>query len=213
MIVTFRQILRSTSASTVAEFGLVLPILLVMLFAVIDAGRFMYEYNQAEKATQVGARVAVVTSVLSNQLRDETYVGKTVGGKTIGAGDRIPAGALGSLKCTSVACSCETSPCPANVGVVNSAAFNVLLARMQQMFPRIAATNVEIRYRGSGFGYASNGSGGTAEAPEISPLVTVTLTGIDFQPLYYPVFKRLTIPMPSFSTTLSAEDVSGAFSN
>jgi len=174
----------------------------------------MYEYNQAEKATQVGARVAVVTSVLSPQLRDETYVGKTVGGKTIGAGDRIPAGALGSLKCTSTACSCETSPCPANATTVDSAAFNVVLARMQLIFPRITGANVEVRCSGSGFGYASNASGGgTAEAPEISPLVTVTLTNLSFQPLLFTVFKNATFPMPTFSTTLTSEDASGAFSN
>ena len=211
MTVHIRDLLKSNSAATAAEFGLVLPIFIIMLFAVIDAGRFMYEYNEAEKATQVGARVAAVTSVLSTQLRDETYVGKTVGGKTIGAGDRIPVGALGSLKCTSTACSCETAPCPPNVGTVDSAAFNVLLARMQQIFPRITATNVVVRYKGSGFGYASNGSGGTAEAPEISPLITVTLTGMTFRPLT--VLTLAQMNMPAFSTTLSAEDASGAFSN
>ena len=211
MSATLRQILRSNSAATAAEFGLVLPVFLLLFFAVIDAGRFMYEYNQAEKATQVGARVAVVTSVLSDQLRDETYVGKTVSGTTIGAGDRIPAGALGSLKCTSTACSCETAPCPANVGTVNSAAFTVLLTRMQQMDPQIAGTNVEVRYRGSGFGYASNASGGTAEAPEISPLITVSLTGMTFRPLFF--LTLLTVNLPTFSTTLTAEDASGAYSN
>jgi hypothetical protein len=94
---------------------------------------------------------------------------------------------------------------------VNSAAFNVVLARMQQMFPRIAATNVVVRYSGSGLGYASNGSGGTAEAPEISPLVTVTLTDMTFRPLTSLALAQMN--MPAFSTTLSAEDASGAYSN
>ena len=55
------SLLRDRSAASAAEFALVLPLLLLFLFGIIDAGRFMWEYNRAEKATQVGARVAVVT--------------------------------------------------------------------------------------------------------------------------------------------------------
>jgi len=80
MTLPFRHLLRSTAGSSAAEFALVLPLFLILLFGVIDAGRFMWEYNQAEKATQVGARVAVVTNVLASQLRDENYAGQTVGG-------------------------------------------------------------------------------------------------------------------------------------
>src|SRR3954454_461795 len=102
------RLLRSTAASIAAEFGLVLPLFLLLLFGVIDAGRFMWESNEAEKATQVGARVAIVTDPLSSGLRDEDYAGKVVGGKTLGPGDLIPAAALGSVKCTSTGCTCET---------------------------------------------------------------------------------------------------------
>ena len=81
------RLLRSTSAASGVEFALVLPLFLLLLFGIIDGGRFMYEYNEAEKATQVGARVAVVTNVLSTGLRDENYAGQVVGGTAI-AGHR-----------------------------------------------------------------------------------------------------------------------------
>ena len=55
------RLLRCNQAASSAEFALVLPLLLVLLFGVIDAGRFMWEYNRAEKATQMGVRYAVVT--------------------------------------------------------------------------------------------------------------------------------------------------------
>ena len=60
-----RKLLHDRSGSSAAEFGIVLPLLLMFLFGIIDAGRFMWTYNHAEKATQMGARMAVVTSPLS----------------------------------------------------------------------------------------------------------------------------------------------------
>jgi hypothetical protein len=210
-----RRLLKSTLGSSAAEFGLVLPLFLVLLFGVIDAGRFMWESNEAEKATQVGARVAVVTNVLSSGLRDEDYAGKTVGGKTLAPGDAIPAGALGSLKCISTGCTCETAPCP-SVGTFDTTTFTtVLVTRMKQMYPAITAANVVVRYQGSGFGIAEassgGGGGGGTEQMEISPLVTVTLTGVQFRPLTTFTLKAVT--MPDFSTTLTAEDASGQYSN
>ena len=210
-----RCLLKSTSGASAAEFGLVLPLFLILLFGVIDAGRFMWESNEAEKATQVGARVAIVTDPLSSGLRDEDYAGKVVGGTTLGSGDLIPAAALGSVKCTSTGCTCETAPCPSDLGTFNATLFtNVIVTRMKQMYPSIQATNVVVRYKGSGFGFAeaSGGGGGTGtEQMEVSPLVTVTLTGVQFRPLT--TFTLKSVAMPDFATTLTAEDASGAVSN
>jgi len=207
------NLLRANSASTAAEFAMVLPVLLILLFGVIDTGRFLYEYNEAEKATQVGARVATVTNVLSPELRDENYAGQSVGGTLIGPGDRIPAGALGKLTCTSASCTCATAPCPSGVGTVDTTTFNdVLVARMQQIYPAIQAENVEVSYSGSGLGIAADPSGsGGPEQIQISPLITVTLRDVDFHPITSLLFA--TIHMPSFSTTLTAEDASGSYSN
>jgi hypothetical protein len=176
----------------------------------------MWEFNEAEKATQVGARVAVVTDVLSSGLRDENYAGQSVGGAPLAPGARIPAAALGTVKCTSTGCTCEATPCPSNLGTFNTTTFNnAIVARMKDMYPKIAATNVEVRYSGSGFGFAgsSSGGGGGGGTPqmEISPLVNVKLTGVKFTPITTFLFKQ--INMPAFSTTLAAEDASGVYSN
>src|SRR4029079_2329055 len=55
-MVMLRHLWRDERAASAAEFGLIVPILTLLLFSVIDAGRFMWEYNRAEKATQAGAR-------------------------------------------------------------------------------------------------------------------------------------------------------------
>jgi hypothetical protein len=190
--------------------------MLLFIFGIIDVGRFMWEFNEAEKATQVGARVAIVTNVLSPGLRDEDYAGKTVDGTTLTPGARIPADALGTIKCTSAGCVCEIGTCPSSLGTFDTTTFtNVIVARMQQMYPAIEATNVEVRYSGSGMGFAESssggGGGGGTEIMEISPLVTVTLKDLQFTPITSLLFA--TISMPSFSTTLTAEDASGVYSN
>ena len=211
-----RRQLDWTSGASAAEFALVLPLFLVLLFGIIDGARFVWETNKAEKATQVGARVAVVTNVLSSGLRDEDYAGQSAGAVTIAAAHRIPAEALGTVKCTSTGCTCETAPCPSNLGTADTATFNdVLVARMRQIHPAIQPENVEVRYSGSGFGFAgtaaTGGGGGGTEQMEISPLVTVSLVGLEFRPITSLLFAS--ISMPAFATTLLAEDGVGSVSN
>ena len=42
--------------------------MLILLFGIIDGGRFMWEATEAEKATQMGARMAVVTNPVAGGL-------------------------------------------------------------------------------------------------------------------------------------------------
>ena len=62
-------VIRCEKAASAAEFALVLPLLLILLFGTIDAGRFLWAMNRAEKATQMGARYAIVTDPVSTGLR------------------------------------------------------------------------------------------------------------------------------------------------
>jgi TadE-like protein len=209
-MIMLKRLLRSTSGASAAEFAIVLPLFLILLFGIIDAGRFLWQYNQAEKATQVGARVAIVTNVLSAGLEDEDYTGQTIDGVKIAPGGAIPAHALGTMVCTSAGCSCDAAkggvaPCP-DPGTFDSDTFNnVLLARMQAIDPAIRAENLVVRYSGSGLGSASVGQ------MEISPLTTVTLTGMTFVPITSFLFAQIT--MPNLSATLTSEDASGSYSN
>ena len=58
-----RAFMRETGAAGAAEFALILPLFLLFLLGIIDAGRYAWAFNQAEKATQVGARWAVPITV------------------------------------------------------------------------------------------------------------------------------------------------------
>lgn len=201
------SLLRSESGASAAEFGLVLPLLLVFLFGIIDAGRYMWQTNAAEKATQMGARMAVVTDPLAGGLASASYVGVTAGGVTLTQGDRIPASALGTLRCVGTGCSCATSPCPA-VGTFNGTAFTRIVNRMRAFKPDIGSANVIVAYSGSGLGFAGDPNG-----MEVAPLVTVSLQNVNFRPITTFLFPSLTIPLPNVRTTLTAEDSVGAQSN
>ncbi|MCL6698911.1 pilus assembly protein [Sphingomonas sp. NSE70-1] len=196
-----RRLLLDRTASSAAEFALVLPLLILFLLGIIDGGRYLWEVNKAEKATQAGARVAIVTDVISTGLGTQGYVG--VGGLT--QGDLIPASALSDLVCTRTACTC-TGNCPTNFATTDSASFDRIVARMQLMMPNMSANNVTITYRGSGLGFAGDPNG-----MEIAPLVTVQLSNIRFKPLV--LFNFATITLPPFRTTLTSEDSSGTVSN
>lgn len=204
-MVRLRAFWSDTRAASAAEFALVLPLLMMLLFGVIDAGRFMWEFNRAEKATQAGARYAVVTDVVAGGLTTTKFAGKTFSGVTLNAGDRIPASALPTVTCTDTTCTCGS--CITGIpGTYNSTAFTNIVTRMQYMMPSIQASNVTVEYSGSGLGFAGDPNGS-----DVSPLVTVKLTGMQFKPLAFLLFA--TIQMPDFATTLTAEDLSGTESN
>jgi hypothetical protein len=200
---TVRSFMRDQSGSTAAEFGLVFPLLLLLLFGIIDGGRWIWTYNQAEKATQMGARMAIVTDMIEPGVAT-SYVG--VGGLT--QGDVIPASAFGLVRCTSTGCTCVTTPCP-TLGTENTTAFNTVVTRMKYFLPSLTAANVTVEYSSSGLGYA-----GSPVLPDLSPMVTVkigTPTALQFRPLTILAIRP--VNMPAFTTTLSAEDLSGAVSN
>ena len=202
-----RRLLLDRSGGSAAEFGLVLPLLILFLFGIIDGGRYLWEVNKAEKATQAGARVAIVTDVLDGGLSGQNYVGQVVGGVTLTQGDIIPANALGELRCTNSGCSCISGTCPTVVAPGDYAArFSRIFQRMSYMKPHIAQSNVRITYRGSGLGFAGDPNG-----MEIAPLVTVELIGVQFRPLV--LFNSVAFNLPAFRTTLTAEDSSGSQSN
>jgi len=198
-----RRLRLDRSGASAAEFAMVLPLLILLLFGIIDGGRFLWENNKAEKATQVGARVAVVTDVLDDGLADFTYVGEVVGGATLTQGDLIPASGLDQVTCNNSGCTCGTRP---PCGTFQTAAFDLIVQRMRFMKPDIDANDVTVTYRGSGLGFAGDPNG-----MDVAPLVTVELTGVQFSPLV--LFGAASFPLPAFRTTLTAEDSDGSQSN
>lgn len=196
-----RALLTDRRGASAAEFAIVLPLMLILLFGIIDAGRYAYSFNRAEKATQVGARFAVVTTPVAPGLAAFDFT--TTG---VAAGDPILRGTYGPLTCTSTACACDPGGvCPTGTGAPVGA-MPELLARMKAIDPEIVDTNVRVTYTASGLGFAGDPTG-----MNISPLVTVSLSGMTFKPVTSLLLASITLN--SARTTLTAEDSIGSQSN
>lgn len=203
-----RRLLQDRTAASAVEFALVLPLLLILLLGTIDAGRWLWTYNRAEKALQMATRFAVVTDPMSPGL-SSSYLG--VGGLT--QGDAVPASDFGKVTCTgagsvasaTVSCTCTTTPCP-TLGTADNTAFQKLFNRLHAFIPEVVPSNVEVIYSSSGLGYAGNPT-----EPDLSPLITLQVSGLPFTPISGFLFVSIT--MPTFTTSLTAEDEIGADSN
>lgn len=197
-----RSLLGDRGGASAAEFALVLPLFIVLILGVVDAGRLLWELNTIKKATQVGARMAVVIAPVDTSIATETYVGHDPGSGVLTQGDIIPANALGAIECDDTQCTCTVSPCKGS-RVYNSTAFDAVVARMNNHFDRIADTNVTITYSGSGLGFAGDPGG-----PDLSPTVEVELSGLTFTPVTALLFADVTLP--PIRTSMTGEDQAGA---
>ena len=197
-----RRLFADDRASSAAEFAMVLPLLLILIFGLIDAGRFMWDYNRAEKATQMGARFAAVSDPAVSGLVNYSFSVSD----GIPQGDPVPTANFGSITCTSAACgSCSGSVCGSLT--FNSTNFNRVADRMIQIYPAITRSNVQITYRNVGLGFA-----GDPDNSDVSPLITVTLNNMQFRPITTRIFNAA-FSMPTFSASVTGEDLSGTVSN
>lgn len=198
---------------------MVLPLALLFLFGMIDTGRYMWEVNRAEKATQIGVRWAVATDLIpsdagaDNDLYDYNFATTTSG---ILQGDPVPASDFPGVSCSSsggvVVCTCKSGDagaCPfsLDVGDQGADAFELLVDRMNDIKPDITADNLVVEYDYSGLGFAGDPNG-----PDVAPLVTISLTNLSFQPLTFILFDAA-FDLPTASYSLTMEDGAGTFSN
>lgn len=199
-----RHFLACERGATAAEFALVLPAFLLLLFGTLDLGRFAWELNRAERATQVGARWAVATDMIASGLKDYSFAASG----EVPQGEPVSSALFGKVVCegtaSSVTCSCTAGSCPFPV-TSDSSAFKLFVERMQEVYPRIDYENVRITYSHSGLGFA-----GDPNAPDVAPLTTVSLHGIQFNSI---VLLGGQFEMPAFPYTLPMEDGSGTTSN
>jgi len=199
----FRLLLRNNRAASGAEFALVLPLLLVLLFGVIDGGRFLWEFNRAEKATQMGARYAVVTDpVIGSGFYNYSFSISD----SVPQGQVVPTDDFDNASCSNGSCTC-TGGGVCDVVAYDDTAFQAIVSRMGVFYPAIGPDNVVVNYKNVGVGYAGDPNG-----PDVEPMVTIQLRDLQFRPITCLVF-ACSITMPNFSASVTSEDLAGNYSN
>jgi Flp pilus assembly protein TadG len=184
-------LIRDNRAATAAEFGIVLPLLILFLFGIIDAGRYMWTVNRAEKATQMGVRYAVVSDPAANVINTD-FVNQGVAG-----GDPVPTSTFNSAVCTSTG-ACTVTGVGGLDTSRNATAFTNIVTWMQKFDPNVQASKVWVTYQNVGLGYAGDPNG-----PNVSALTTVELRGLTFRPF---ILFGGSVNLPTIKATLTLED-------
>lgn len=184
-----RNFLKRDDGAVAVEFAIVGILFLIIMLAVIDMSRLAWELNSAKAAARAGARMAVVSLPAVQQLADFDAVGTL----SLPGGDPVPEGSVPDYRCTSAGCD--------NGGTLDTTTFNAIVARMQRYYGRLEATNVVIEYKHRGLGTAG------FIGPDVEPLVTVSVTGLPFQPASLRIFGVTGLNVPPVTTTLTGESL------
>jgi hypothetical protein len=199
--------IRDTRAATSAEFALISPLMVMILLGIIDVGRYAWELNQAEKATQIGARWSVATDMVASGLRDYSFA--VSGG--ISQGTVVPQSAFPGVTCqsdgTAATCNCSEGGNCAFPLTANNTAFTNLVNKMSSIKSGITAQDVVIDYSWSGLGFSGDPNG-----PDVAPILTIRLKNQRFQPMITQIFDAR-VPLPSFAYSLTMEDGDGTVAN
>jgi Flp pilus assembly protein TadG len=180
------SILRNEKGTTAVEYALIVPILLTLVLGVMDLGLYLFQWEEATKATQVGARKAVVSDPV-------VASAKTTGNAGFAPGTSC----MDTSKSPPVSSACAfTASCSGNC---SGAAFDAIFANMQAAFPSLKKSNVAISYTANGFGEVGI---------QIPANVTVSITGLTYQFLFLSIFESVfaaSFAIPASSATLSSE--------
>ena len=126
-------------------------------------------------------------------------------------GTVVPQSAFPGVHCVGSSAGTPTCTCMTANGTcgfamtANATAFSDLLSRVQQIYPSITASNLNIDYTWSGLGFAGDPNG-----PDVAPIVTVSLQNMSF-PMLFMLGTSASLPTSRYSMTL--EDGQGTASN
>ena len=204
------KLFRDCAGSSLVEFTLVFPVLILVALGTVDAAYMLAEWMQANKAVYRGARVAIVREPVAPIVANPTYDPAMIGQLCFDTATGTTTGA-----CPSFAYLCEMPLNAANCPGFDNDAFNNIVAEMQQLLPRIQTGHVQIRYQTTGLGFSGRPGG-------LPMTITVSLKCMTHQFFFIrglmnwvysapqapcPAGQQPGPQMPSFASTLPTEDL------
>lgn len=190
-----KRLTKDERGATIVEFTLIFPMLLILTFGIIEMGLLFFQWNSAERATQIGVRTAVTNNSVFNAWTSDC-------GQV-----SVPSTVLAGSFCTNVPGSDTWTVTCDGAGLAtgcDSAAMTLLVTRMQAIFPRVTQANVVVEFSGAGLGFVGRGSP--------VPVVSVSLQNMQYDLLFLDALLGWgdTFAMPPFTATMTGEDLNTA---
>ncbi len=205
-----RRFKRDTSGTTLVEMAIVMPLLLLLIFGVLEYGRLFWITSITQKATAVAVRLAAVRPPVCPDVPD------VISAVSVSPGGTAPK--FGTICRTGGVCAnLGEQVCALNLGTVTGQEIWTRVAAL--MPPGSTAANIRLRY-------SFDGRIGFIGGP-YSPVVTVELINLEFQfisPLgqlaalaasdaTLAASHTNSIILPSMSASLPGEDLASGVTN
>jgi hypothetical protein len=184
--------LAADSAGTATlEMSLIAFLLFLTTFSIAEFGYAWWQWNAADKATQLGVRLAVVSDPIAIELATfDCENSSTLPGTACST--------AGASSFGTVSCNGSTHSCNGGYTFSNTE-FGRLVARIQSIYPAATDANVTIDYTDIGLGFAGRG--------RPVPLVSVRLVNMTFSFIALDFLMGGPITMSDFRASLTAEDL------
>lgn len=189
--------------AALVEAALVLPLLLLLVFGLLDISLYVWTEGLAAKAVQLGARRAVVSDAVAvgpglDPADSATYWDglppgapcfPQAGGEQPCPGFSVRCDAAGGCRCTGDACRFRFA----------AGRLTPILTAMRAVMPDLTPDNVEVSYATNGLGYVGR--------PVPVPVdVRVSLVGVHYVPLFFADLFGASLPLRA-TAELPSEDL------
>ena len=172
---------RSEEGAALVEAALILPVMLLLLFGLVEISLYFWNASLAAKAAQLGARRAIVSDAVAvgpglDPAESEGYWdGLPPGLRCFPAGQGASACPQFAVQCdATTGCRCEGGGCRFTYA---AARLTPILRAMQAVMPSLKPENVRV-------GYATNGLGYVGRPLPVPVDVSVSLIGLNHRPLF-----------------------------
>lgn len=210
------KFIRDNQGGAAVEFVATMLFFIVIAFFVLEVGVAVFWISTAEKAAQIGVRLAIVRdpAVISAACPTGMDDGDPVLVGTLPLKNcRMPSAIYGT-SCSEVGTCWDWDPiaCVGGTGAnCDAAGFATIATRVRAIFNLATDEKITVRYEDSGLGYAGG---------PVIPLVTVEISGVEYDLLFAGVLDRMRelaqrdgttsafTTMPTISVTLTGEDLS-----
>lgn len=189
--------------AALVEAALVMPILLLIMFGLMELGLYFWNASLAGKAVQLGVRRAIVSDAVAvgpglDPAESEGYWdGLPPGLRCFPAPRETGPCPSFSVECDTVRrCDCTGGGCRFTFAAER---LSPILQAMQAVMPSLRAENLRI-------GYATNGLGYVGRPVPVPVDVTVSLIGVTYRPILLGDLMGSVLPLRA-SARLPGEDL------